>query len=237
MSVNNSLVSQPKEKETVITTDTGEIRLSNSTVRNFLVNGNGEVTDQEIIFFIALCKAQKLNPFNKEAYLIKFGTKQASMVVAKDVFQKRADKNPNYNGKKAGVIVRDNDTNEVSYRNGAFYTKDTETVVGGWCEVFKKDREHSERVEVAIDEYIGKKSDGTPNVNWSGRPATMIRKVAVVQALREAFTGDFQGMYIAEEFGSSEEELPKDEISVEQEVIDVVEEPQQSDGFSTDGEI
>ena len=52
-----------------------------------------------------------------------------------------------------------------------------------------------------IDEYVGKKKDGTVNAQWSGKPATMIRKVAVAQCLREAFTSEFQGMYVPEEMG------------------------------------
>ncbi|MFQ9071724.1 MAG: hypothetical protein ACLR43_02435 [Faecalibacillus faecis] len=35
------------------------------------------------------------------------------------------------------------------------------------------------------------KEDGTVNV-MSGKPATMIRKVAVAQCLREAFTSEFK---------------------------------------------
>lgn len=217
---NNMAAPKPKDNVTVFTTDTGEIKLSNATVKSYLVNGNGSITDQEAMMFIALCKGQKLNPFIKEAYLIKFGNSPASMVVSKDVFQKRADKNPDYDGKKAGIIVQNAD-GEIIYRDGAFYVS-TETVVGGWCEVFKKNRTHSERVEVNINEYIGTKNDGTPNSNWSKRPATMIRKVAVVQALREAFTSDFQGMYIAEEFGASEDEISKEPVEP---VVEVQAEP------------
>lgn len=224
MSVANNMTAPKPQKETVFTTDTGEIKLSNATVKNYLVNGNASITDQEAMMFIALCKGQKLNPFIKEAYLIKFNNSPASMVVSKDVFQKRADKNPDYDGKKAGIIVQNAD-GEIIYRDGAFYVS-TETVVGGWCEVFKKNRTHSERVEVNINEYIGTKNDGTPNSNWSKRPATMIRKVAVVQALREAFTSDFQGMYIAEEFGTSEDELPKEHVEP---VVEVQAEPVQEE--------
>ena len=69
----------------VIKTDSGEIKLSIQTIRQYLVNGQGNVTDQEAMMFLGLCKGQKLNPFIKEAYLIKYGDKQpATMVVSKD---------------------------------------------------------------------------------------------------------------------------------------------------------
>lgn len=193
-----------QNKVTTIKTDTGEIKLSSNVVKNYLVAGGGQVTDQEVKLFIALCSAQKLNPFIKEAYLIKYGSSPATMVVSKDVYQKRADKHPDYEGKKAGIIVLDVN-GSIDYRVGTFYMPASENLVGGWCEVYRKNRQ-PERVEVSLDEYIGKKKDGTVNSQWSGKPATMIRKVAVAQALREAFTTEFQGMYIPDEMGISEDE-------------------------------
>jgi len=205
---------QTQAKMTVIKTDTGEISLSSNIVKNYLVNGNGAVTDQEVKLFIALCSAQKLNPFIKEAYLIKYGSNQpAAMVVSKDVLQKRAEKHPQYNGKKAGIIVLSS-TGEILHREGGFYLRESEKIVGGWCEVYRKDREIAERVEVNLDEYIGTKTDGSPNGQWAKRPATMIRKVAVAQALRETFTQDLQGMYSAEEFGEDETVLNKETVAI-----------------------
>lgn len=203
MAVNNTLV-QNKQKSSVskFTTDTGEITLSNQIVRQYLTNGNGQVSDQECMMFIALCKGQKLNPFLKEAYLIKYGDKQpATMVVSKDVYQKRAENNPQYDGKKSGVIVLTDEV--IEYRDGTFYLPN-EQLVGGWCEVYRKDRSHSERVEVSFDEYVGKTKDGEINGQWSKKPATMIRKVAIAQALREAFPTDLNGMYTAEEMNVSD---------------------------------
>lgn len=191
-----------ENKVTLIQTDTGEIKLSSAIVKNYLVAGGGDVSDQEVKLFIALCSAQKLNPFIKEAHLIKYGSSPATMVVSKDVYQKRADKHPEYKGKKAGIIILDANS-QIQYRVGTFYIPVTETLVGGWCEIYRKDRE-PERVEVSLDEYVGRKKDGTINSQWSGKPATMIRKVAVAQCLREAFTTEFQGMYLGEEFGEAD---------------------------------
>lgn len=214
MSVANSLQAKNQQpKITEIKTDTGNIQLSSKVVRNYLVNGGGNVTDQEVSLFIALCSAQKLNPLIKEAYLIKYGSQPAQMIVSKDVYQKRANKNPDYDGKKAGVVVL-NLQGGVDYREGALLI-DGETLLGGWCEVYKKNAKVPERVEVSFDEYVGKKKDGSINNQWATKPATMIRKVAVAQALREAFTEDFQGLYTAEEMGMNEDELSKSNANVE----------------------
>lgn len=214
--VNNSLQQQAQNsKMTVIHTDTGDISLSSKIVREYLVSGGGDVTDQEVKLFIALCSAQKLNPLIREAYIIKFGSLPATTVVSKDVYQKRANKNPTYKGKKAGIIILDNDMN-IIYRQGTFYLKDSEKLVGGWCEVYRENTDIPERIEVSMDEYVGKKKDGSINGQWASKPATMIRKVAVAQALREAFTEDYQGMYIPEEMGQSSEDLPGNVIDAEE---------------------
>ena len=74
----------------------------------------------------------------------------------------------------------------------------------------------TEYEEVNFDEYIQKKKDGTPNTNWEKRPVTMITKVAIVQALREAFIEELSGMYEAEEMGVNESELDNTPIQVDE---------------------
>lgn len=203
---NNNLV-EIKNTE-MIETDTGKIKLTNNLVKRFLVRGGGNITEQEIMLFIALCKHQKLNPWINEAYLIKYqGNQPATMVVSKDVFTKRAFKNKNCNGWKAGITVYNKDKEEVIDREGSAYYKEKEILVGGWCEVWFKDKEHSLKQSVEINEYISKKKDGTPNKMWTEKPATMIRKVAMVQTLREAFPEDFQGCYMEEEMKVDTEEF------------------------------
>ena len=43
-----------------------KVKLSPVTVRNYLVNGGGNVSDQEVMMFLTLCRYQHLNPFLKE---------------------------------------------------------------------------------------------------------------------------------------------------------------------------
>ena len=200
----------------VIKTDSGEIKLSIQTIRQYLVNGQGNVTDQEAMMFLGLCKGQKLNPFIKEAYLIKYGDKQpATMVVSKDVFIKRAIKNPDFEGIESGVIVL-NSYGEVEYKKGAFYLKDREQLVGAWATVHRKSWKYPISLEVNYDEYVGRKTNGEVNSQWASKPATMIIKVAETQALRKAFVEDLQGMYDESEMN----------VTVENNVVEVVGTPQ-----------
>lgn len=190
---------------TVYNTSHGEVKLSPGIVRKYLVSGDpSAVTDQEVVMFMAMCKFQGLNPFLREAYLIKYGKDNpATMVVGKDVFTKRAAAEPQYDGAVAGVILQVGD--KVEYRDGTFYTPATEKLVGGWAKVFRKDQKQPTVVSVSLDEYMGVKKDGTPNRQWAKMPGTMIRKVALVQALREAFPERLQDLYDASEMQVEEE--------------------------------
>ena len=180
--------------------------LTADTVRNYLVSGNGNVTDQEVVMFIELCKAQHLNPFIREAYLIKFGSAPANIVVGKDVFVKRAYRNPDYEGMRAGIVVVDK-TGDVKEREGSLKAPG-ETLIGGWCEVYIKNKKHPIKSIVSLEEYSKAQS------TWKSMPMVMIRKVAMVTALREAFPEDLQGMYDASEMQNVPDNLPEREIKV-----------------------
>lgn len=185
-----------KDKEKLIVeyeTPHGKVKLSPAIIRNFLTHGNGRVSDQEVLLFMNLCRYQRLNPFLREAYLIKYSDKEpATMVVGKDAFIKRASKHEKFNGMKAGIFVlRDG---KVEKRIGTLVLPD-EDLVGGWAEVYRKDWDHPVEITVSYNEYVQRKKDGEVNRMWSTKPATMIRKVALAQALREAYPDEFQGIY------------------------------------------
>lgn len=200
MQVKNSLAKKSNESVTTFTVGNDTVTLSPSIVRNYLTNGNGAVTDQEVNYFVHLCRGQGLNPFLKEIYLIKFGTQPATFVVSKEAFLKRAEANPQYDGSESGIIVLNKD-GELIERKGGFFLKDSEQVVGGWAKVYRKDRKYPSDVQVTFEEYAGRTKEGNLNSNWANRPATMIKKVALVQALREAFPNDLNNLYTEEEQG------------------------------------
>ena len=68
-------------------TDHGEVQLSPEIIKRYLVAGDPtKVTAQEVELFLQLCKFQKLNPFLRDVYLIKYGNAPATMVTGKDTF-------------------------------------------------------------------------------------------------------------------------------------------------------
>lgn len=217
MAVNNRLAAKTAKNSNAVEYEVGgmKVRLTPEIVRNYLVSGNKEaVSMQELAMFMNLCKYSQLNPWAKEAYCIKYGSEPAAMVVGKEAFQKRAEANPNYDGSEAGIVVLD-ESGEIVYRKGTIKLPGDE-IVGGYAEVWRKDRTHSTRIEVSFDEYAGRKKDGSLNSQWSKKPSTMIRKVALVQALRETFPSAFGGMYTAEEQGTEEPEAYAMTLPVEE---------------------
>ena len=183
-------------KEEVMTVkyevDGNEIKLSPAIVKNY-ITGGVDLTDSEYKFFVELCKVRKLNPFLKEAYAIKFADNQpAQIVVGKDAILKRAVKHPQFNGKKQGIIVL-TEHGEIVERVGTLKLP-SETLVGGWAKVFRKDWEFPTEVTVTFDEVAQRKKDGALNSNWASKGATMVEKVALVRALRETFVEDLGGM-------------------------------------------
>lgn len=178
-----------------------EVNLSFQIVRNFLVRGNDPVTDAEVVQFIFLCKANLVNPFVGDAYLVKYRNNNgrpatAQMIIAKEAFVKRAEASPKYGGYQAGIIVFRG--GEVVELEGAFYA-DGDKLIGGWARV-DNGRKYPVVQKVRLAEYNKDQS------TWKSMPATMIRKVALAQALREAFPLQCGGMYIPEEAQAPDEQ-------------------------------
>lgn len=220
MSTANSLSNKMAENEnkTVEYLCNGEtVKLSQSIIRKFLVSGGGEVSNQELVMFLNLCRFQHLNPFLREAYLVKYGSSPATIVVGKEVFTKRAKRNKDYRGMEAGIIVVTAEKT-IEERVGTF-SMEGETLVGGWAKVYIQDFEIPQKITVSLEEYIGRKSNGEVNSQWAKKPATMIRKVAIVQALRESFPEDLQGLYSQEEFAETSD-VELDANAVDQDAIE-----------------
>nr|DAH89449.1 MAG TPA: RecT protein [Caudoviricetes sp.] len=157
-------------------------------VRNFICK---EATVAECRIFLETCKQYHLNPFTKEAYLIHYDNKNgdsaSTIVLGKTCYMKMAEMHPQYDGFEAGIIVIDETAGELIHREGSIVYQG-ETLVGGWAKTYRKDRSRPFYEEVNFSEYDTKKS------LWVTKPATMIRKVALVHTLREAFPATFGGL-------------------------------------------
>lgn len=212
-----------------------DINVTEQDVRDLMAaNGNAmdNVTSQEVKMFLRLCQSQRLNPFTRDAYIVKYGNQPASVIAGKDAFVKRATRNKRYRGHEAGITVlrrvkRNGGVENVIERREGSMLLSGEKLIGGWCKVFLDGYACPIYDEVALDEYSAPDKYGKNG--WSKMPATMIRKVALCHALREAFPEDLGGLYGAEEMDQANQpqsEQPAPQAAapqpVEEEVLEVI---------------
>jgi len=188
-----AMVVAPAQNQVIEFTDESgkQIQISQQDVYQFICE---KATPKEVVFFMELCRSQRLNPFKREAFLVKYGNNPASMITAEVVFERRANAHPNYVGMEHGIVYLDRNGNVCKREGTATYKAAGEVLVGGWARVHRNDRSDS-YAEVSMDEYNKNQSV------WKTMPGTMIDKCARAAALRLAFPSDFQGMYISEEMG------------------------------------
>ena len=178
------------------TTDNGkEIVLTPSYIKNYISN-DPNVSMEDMHLFAMMCEQYKMNP-KLDADLIKYGSSVTIQPKA-NYWMRTASAHPQFDGMEAGITVITKD-GSIERREGCMCGGQTEKLIGGWARVYRKDRKHPSYDEVPLEEYIGRKKDGTPTKAWASMPGTMIRKVAKVHALREAFPECFGGMYDASE--------------------------------------
>lgn len=178
--------------------DGSDVKLSPQIVARYIIAGNQPASDKDVYAFMAKCQARHLNPLAGDAYMTTYRNKDGSVtsnvIVSKDYFVRTAAQQEGFDGIRAGVVVVDR-SGQMVYREGSIVGRQTEKLVGGWAEVYDKRRAHPSRAEVSLDEY------DTGRSLWKTKPATMIRKVALVQALREAYPGAYGGIYDSSEMG------------------------------------
>ncbi len=181
------------------------------TKENIVKLVNPVASPQEVALFLNVCAMYGLNPFKREIYLIKYDPKEkASFVVGYESYLKRAERTDKWAGMASGTID----------------DPKTGQPVKAWAKVFRKDWPNPLEHEVYYSEYVqyAKDKQGKPYVTkfWREKPRTMLKKVAIAQALRMAFPDELGGMpYTAEEMPVQHETLQKGPV----EVIDKKREP------------
>lgn len=173
------------------TTDGLEMELTPKKVIEELVPAKDRpaMTDRNVAMIMARCAALRMNPLAGDCHIGVFKGRPTIMPSI-DYYQRVAAMQEGYDGMESGVVVSDGHTMEEVC--GCIVQKGWE-LVGGWAIAYDKGRSHPVHVEVPLEEYA------QDNSMWEAKPATMIRKVAKAQALRELYPGCFKGTYVAEE--------------------------------------
>jgi len=184
-------------------TDSGNVKLSAQIVRNMIAIGKN-IEDAEIVNFMMMCQYRRLNPFLKQAYLVKFG-ETVQIIVSKDVFTQRLNLHPQCEGWEAGVIVWNKDGKKIIERVGTFFLDDTEKLVGAYFILHRKGWKEPFKWTIKLKDYFRtyKNKNGTiePMGNWATMPGVMLVKCVTVAGIRNVFSEEFGGMYTDDELG------------------------------------
>lgn len=172
-----------------------ENKVTKELLEDYLRTTHKELNDTQFKQFVAVSLAFGLNPWKKEVHPVVYKNKDGgydlSIVTGYEVYLKRAEMNPNYDGfniEFKGSFKRGKVTKQG--KNGPWQVDALvpDGEVSCVCTVYRKDRAHPIREEVFFDEY------DQGNSMWQSKPRTMLKKVAVVSAFRKAFPIDFGGM-------------------------------------------
>ncbi len=178
------------------------IHLTLDRVRRFLCvpTKSGKMpSDEQVMKYMMLCKAQSLNPWVNDAYLTGYDTKDGpsfSLITSHQAILKRAEASSQYDGMESGVIVLRND--ELTERQGDLVLKG-EVLVGGWARVHRKDRSIPSYDALNLSTFDKQQS------RWNSDKAGMIVKCAEASALRKAFPSTLAAMYCKEEMDRDRE--------------------------------
>lgn len=156
-----------------IATTSEQNQITAKLLSDYFATLTDKLTDVQRNQFAAVAQAFGLNPFKREIYATTYRNKDGqtvmSIVTGYEVYLKRAEMNPNYNGFETNFQVV----------NGE---------MGCTCKVYRKDRTMPVTSTVWMSEY------STGRSLWESKPRMMLEKVAIATAFRRAFPCDFGGM-------------------------------------------
>jgi phage recombination protein Bet len=170
-----------------------KVRLTAAMIRNFIAiptRSGALPSERDCVRFLLLCKGKRANPFEGDCFLIGYDSQNGpsfSMVCGIELFLKRAEDDEKYDGSEYGVIVSSAEGG-VTERQGAIIYQN-EKLEGGWARAFRRDRAKPYYKAVKFSAY------DTGRSRWEKDPGGQIAKVALSQALREAYPKALGGIY------------------------------------------
>jgi hypothetical protein len=185
-----------------------EVRLTIAMVKGILTKPtkSGRLpADQDVVKFMMLLKAQRLNPWEDDCYLVGYdnhaGGSDWSMITSAGAYLKRADTHHAFDGMESGIIVRPivgkgEPAGDIEYREGCLFLPDEDALMGGWARVWRTDRGRPTFKALTVA------SRKKPSPFWSlDNTHNQICKCAEVAAIRAAFPTIIGSMLSHEEHG------------------------------------
>lgn len=148
------------------------------------------LTSNEFETFVWIWKATWLNPFLREIWAVKFGSKPASIFIGRDGYRKSAQANKEYDYHIVDAVYENDDFLVRNWEVEHTYNfKNRWALIWAYCLVKRKSSSKAMFTFAELSEY------NTWQSIWAAKPATMIKKVAEAQGLRWAFQELFAWTY------------------------------------------
>lgn len=153
----------------------------------------------ELSFFLNVCKLKRLDPFTGQVHVVKrwdrdLGREKMTIQVGIDGYRAIAARTGELCGNDEPIF----DTEDAEHPNKATVT------------VYRWHKDSGQKIpytaSARYSEYVQTKKDGSPNSMWTNKPFIMLGKCAEALALRKAFPDELSGMYSDEEMGQADNE-------------------------------
>ena len=157
-----------------------------------------KLSDSEFQFFVGLGKASRLNPFTREIWAVKYQESQPAQVfIGRDGYRKAAQAHPEYDFHQADAVYENDKFSVVDgIPRHEYSLTNRGELIGAYCIAKRHKSSRPMYVFCELREY------STGRSLWAkgtGKPATMIKKVAESQCLRACFQDLLGGTYSEEE--------------------------------------
>ena len=192
------------EDQSFTTYDGREIVLNIKMLKVVMGESFRLATKEESSAFVHYCVANRLDPFRKQVYFIKYKQNQApAFVTSWEVFLDRMNRHPMSDGFEAGIVwhVRNGDKITVLRGQPCDFTPDeNHEIVGGWSRVYRKDKSRPRALEVPLSEMQATRWDKetggkVPTRMWAEMTTTMCMKTPTARAIRQTFPDALGGLY------------------------------------------
>lgn len=176
-----------------------------------------DLTDEEFKFFMGMGLSLQANPFKKEIFPVKYGGKPVSIIVARALYKRRAQEQPDYGGCVIEAVYPGEEFKPNPFDPlKTIHTIDTEKRYGKdkpvpygayFIGVYKEGKIPLYHF-VATKEYfqwVRDQKTGQMRLTkfWSESPETMIKKVVDSQGHRLMYEGIFSGTVTEDEVAAN----------------------------------
>jgi phage recombination protein Bet len=153
--------------------------------------------------FLMMLQSRGLDPDIGDAFITGFDSHdgpQWQIITAYQALIRRAAQHEAYDGMESGVLTVpiSDPAIEPTRRIGAYYNPLSDTLVGAWATVYRRDRSHPDEITIPLGAY------DRGRATWKSMQSVMILKCARAAAIRQAFPEDCGDSFIEQEFAGSD---------------------------------